>query len=465
MQHIGDYLELYGRRDFIKASVGCEGSPVFGFERGNLTVDIPLLDSERSFPLLSEFLGNSRVNIVIPIGVNSLRELETIDLDFFSHLRITGETRSGKSEWFIAFVEFLAARHTPDEVTFAVIDLKQGVTFEPGRWEQLPHLVGPIATTVEQGLCQLAKVHEEVEARFELFKAAHVANIKDYNHRAAEVLPHLFVIIDEAVSFVDHPAYFELFKRIGRPLGQKAAAAGVHLLFGYQRSAVEFLPTEIRSNLGTLICLKVGTVQDSLIALAGGEHEFNAQEGAYLKLKGDMLYRKGGDILRLQGLKVNLALEDAPIRTGGWEVELWELPDLEQVLHRYGGGRSKAETARTNAVSTGDSSAILRQIYEQYRALRDASKPASMTAAMKQIPQLNYKSGYGTAYQDARSRLDAAIYIHLSEWVNALLEARNGDLTDEAIVKHIWSDRLKANDTERHTRAVFAIRAERDLNA
>ncbi|GAB4378529.1 MAG: hypothetical protein Kow00121_30590 [Elainellaceae cyanobacterium] len=464
VKHIGDYLELYGRRDFIKASVGCEGSPVFSFDRGNLAVDIPILDSERSFPLLSEFLGNSRVNIVIPVGVNPLRELETIDLDFFSHLRITGETRSGKSEWFIAFVEFLASRHTPDEVTFAIIDLKQGVTFEPSQWELLPHLVGPVATTVEAGLCQLAKVHEEVQARFELFRESHVANIKDYNHRAAEPLPHLFVIIDEAVSFVDSPSYFELFKRIARPLGQKAAAAGVHLLFGYQRSAVEFLPTEIRSNLGTLICLKVGTVQDSMIALAGGEHEFNAQEGAYLKLKGDMLYRKGGDIVRLQGLKVNLALEDAPIRTGGWGVDLWELPQYDQVVQQYG-VTVRGSTAQTTAAAIGDSPQVQQAIYQQYRRLREAPKPPSMTAAMKQIPQLRYSSGYGAAYQEARSRLDNALYAHLQEWVMDLLEAHQGDMTDESIVKFIWSDRLKASDAERHKRAVFTIRAERGLNA
>ena len=79
-------------------------------------------------------------------------------------------------------------------------------------------------------------------------------------------------------------------------IAQKARACGIHLVIATQYPVAKVVTGLIKANMPTKICLRVGTVTNSMVALdmAGGEK---------LMGYGDMLFLPNGSLspVRLQG--------------------------------------------------------------------------------------------------------------------------------------------------------------------
>jgi S-DNA-T family DNA segregation ATPase FtsK/SpoIIIE len=76
-------------------------------------------------------------------------------------------------------------------------------------------------------------------------------------------------------------------------LGAKARASGIHLVLGTQRTEASVVTPLLRSNLPGRVSLKVASEKDSMLIL-------DAPGAAELLGRGDLLWRQGGDLLRLQ---------------------------------------------------------------------------------------------------------------------------------------------------------------------
>src|SRR5262249_58057506 len=107
-------------------------------------------------------------------------------------------------------------------------------------------------------------------------------------------VPRWVVVFDEFADLMlgDKATKKELEALLKR-LGAKARAAGIHLILGTQRPEASVVTPLLRANLPSRIGLQVPTERDSKIIL-------DEPDAAHLLDKGDLFWRRGGSLVRLQ---------------------------------------------------------------------------------------------------------------------------------------------------------------------
>ena len=113
-----------------------------------------------------------------------------------------------------------------------------------------------------------------------------------------EVLPRIVCIFDEYADFMADKEISKLLELYIKRLGAMARAAGIHLIIATQRPEAKVVTPVIRSNLPVKIALRTASEADSKIIL-------DRTEAAYLLGKGDLLYKVGSQVERLQSLLAN----------------------------------------------------------------------------------------------------------------------------------------------------------------
>jgi DNA segregation ATPase FtsK/SpoIIIE, S-DNA-T family len=175
------------------------------------------------------------------------------------HLLVAGTTGSGKSELLLTLLTSAAAAHPAGEVSFILMDFKGGSSFAP--LAGLPHTMS-VETNLSEAdsLRTLDALAAELRRREELFLAAGVPDFRSFRRRHPDrCLPRLVVAIDELRVLVDdHPQAATLLSR----LAATGRSLGFHLVVATQRAQGAVGP-DMRSNLGTVICLRTATEQES----------------------------------------------------------------------------------------------------------------------------------------------------------------------------------------------------------
>ncbi|WP_350275969.1 type VII secretion protein EccCa [Kribbella sp. HUAS MG21] len=181
----------------------------------------------------------------VPLGVDDSGNVVLVDLKESAQLGMgphglcIGATGSGKSEVLRTMVMALQATHSPEDLSFVLVDFKGGATFAP--FEGVPHVAG-IITNLRDDASLIERAYKSLEGEVlrrqqALKDAGNVANITDYRllrrqRPELDALPHLFVIIDEFGELLnERPDFIDLFLSIGR-IGR---SIGVHLLLSSQR--------------------------------------------------------------------------------------------------------------------------------------------------------------------------------------------------------------------------------------
>ncbi|MGM7670146.1 FtsK/SpoIIIE domain-containing protein [Microbacterium sp. A93] len=198
------------------------------------------------------------------------------------HLLVAGTTGSGKSELLLTLLTGMAAAHPATEVSFVLMDFKGGSSF--AALARLPHTMSVETNLAEaESLRTLDALSAELRRREELFLAAGATDFRSYrrSHPGAD-LPRLVVAVDELRVLMDeHPQAAALLAR----LAATGRSLGFHLVLATQRAQGAVGP-DIRSNLGTVICLRTATEQESW-DLLGTAEAFTIPAGspgqAYLK--------------------------------------------------------------------------------------------------------------------------------------------------------------------------------------
>lgn len=273
---------------------------------GKSLVGIEVPNSEIATVTFRELWEQSKTDdkklLEIPLGKAVNGSVRTFDLAKMPHLLVAGSTGSGKSVAVNGIIASILMKARPDEVKFMMVDPKM---VELSVYNDIPHLLIPVVTNPRKASRALQKVVYEMENRYELFSKVGARNIAGYNAKVAEYnasqpeykqipLPLIVVIVDELADLM-MVASKEVEDAIIR-LGQKARAAGIHMILATQRPSVDVISGLIKANVPSRIAFAVSSGTDSRTILD--------ENGAEKLLgRGDMLFKPIDENhpVRLQG--------------------------------------------------------------------------------------------------------------------------------------------------------------------
>ena len=272
---------------------------------GKSLVGIEVPNSEIATVTFRELWDQSKTDasklLEIPLGKAVNGSVRSFDLAKMPHLLVAGSTGSGKSVAVNGIIASILMKARPDEVKFMMVDPKM---VELSVYNDIPHLLIPVVTNPRKASRALQKVVDEMENRYKLFSKVGARNIAGYNAKVAEYnaqseykqvpLPLIVVIVDELADLM-MVASKEVEDAIIR-LGQKARAAGIHMILATQRPSVDVISGLIKANVPSRIAFAVSSGTDSRTILD--------ENGAEKLLgRGDMLFKPIDENhpVRLQG--------------------------------------------------------------------------------------------------------------------------------------------------------------------
>jgi DNA segregation ATPase FtsK/SpoIIIE-like protein len=203
------------------------------------------------------------------------------DLAKMVHLLIAGATGQGKSVCLNALIVALLLQYGPNRLRFLMIDPKR---VELKGFSGLPHLACPVIVDPQQARHALEWAVTEMERRYTLLERQDVRNLAEFNARAGEnqvqPLPYVVVVIDELADLM--MVAKDVDRQIAR-LGQKARAAGIHLVVATQRPSVDVVTGLIKANVPSRIAFAVDSHVNSGVILgsAGAEKLLGAGDALY----------------------------------------------------------------------------------------------------------------------------------------------------------------------------------------
>jgi S-DNA-T family DNA segregation ATPase FtsK/SpoIIIE len=286
-------MNLEGKSIRIEAPI--PGKSTIGIEVPNLEQDKVLFGDLISRP---DFINDGNP-LNAALGIDISGDFITLDITQMPHALIAGTTGSGKSVCINSIINSILYKATPEQVRLVLIDPK---LIEFASYEDIPHLATPVINDPKLATTALKWAVDEMQSRYELFKACKRRDITSYNELtktepALQELPYIVIIIDELADlmFIAASSVEEYIQR----LAQKARAAGIHLIMATQRPSTDVIKGPIKANIQTRIAFAVNSQVDSMTILD--------KSGADKLLgKGDMLYSDGINEIRVQGAYISL---------------------------------------------------------------------------------------------------------------------------------------------------------------
>ena len=272
---------------------------------GKSLVGIEVPNSEIATVSFRELWEQSKTDpnklLEVPLGKAVDGSARSFDLGRMPHLLVAGSTGSGTSVAVNGIISSILMKARPDQVKFLMVDPKM---VELSVYNDIPHLLIPVVTNPRKAAKALQKVVDEMENRYELFSKFGVRNIAGYNAKVEDwnaqsqekqiPLPLIVVIVDELADLM-MVASKEVEDAIIR-LGQKARAAGIHMILATQRPSVDVISGLIKANVPSRVAFAVSSGTDSRTILD--------ENGAEKLLgRGDMLFKPIDENhpVRLQG--------------------------------------------------------------------------------------------------------------------------------------------------------------------
>ncbi|MGD7047059.1 hypothetical protein FZC83_02255 [Rossellomorea marisflavi] len=201
-----------------------------------------------------EFKSKSELPFVI--GEKATGGYQFACLAALRHLMVTGATGSGKSVSVNLIILSLLLNVPPEELVLYLIDPKM---VEFSLFDGFPQ-VKEIITDMDEAESLLANIVVEMEKRYSTLSSASCKNIKTYNEKNPDSkMPYLVVVIDEYADL--QMTHSNVEDHIVR-LGQKARAAGIHLIISTQRPSVDIMTGVIKANLPSTLCYRLKTSAD-----------------------------------------------------------------------------------------------------------------------------------------------------------------------------------------------------------
>jgi len=264
-----------------------------------IAVDVPRQD--RQIVRLNEYIDSLPDPAEIAVGdlpfisgVDPSGGAYVTDLRDGPHMLVGGTTGSGKTVFLYSLLGCILETQDLDDVELAIIDPKlTNFMF----FQNLPNLVTDgIITDAEEAYDLFDRlVNEEIPRRKELLGESGSVDIVDHNSRADEPLSPMVVVVDEYADLLDAAEDdADQLETNVRRIAQIARSVGIHLVIATQRPSANIINTDLRSNLDMRAAFRVPSDSDSRVIL-----DESGAEG--LGGDGDMLFKEGNDVTRLQG--------------------------------------------------------------------------------------------------------------------------------------------------------------------
>jgi S-DNA-T family DNA segregation ATPase FtsK/SpoIIIE len=282
----------------VQVRLELQAPPFIHTAGSRLVVDVARPDREPvlfaavrgQLPEANPIVGCSK----LPVGLDLEGNLRMADLADSAdcHLLVAGATGSGKSEWLRAMIAGLVLTNTPATLQFLLVDPKRNAFNElagsPYLWGDrrivYPDEVNPIDV--------FDRLVEEMENRYRAFQTAGVDHLGELQQSGGR-LPRIVCVCEEYADLLFRGRK-EIEERIRR-LGQKARAAGIHLVLAVQQPSREIVKGALQANIPARVGLRVTSRIESKMLLdrSGAED---------LLGNGDLLFKDIGEPVRLQGL-------------------------------------------------------------------------------------------------------------------------------------------------------------------
>ncbi|GAA2394862.1 cell division protein FtsK [Catellatospora methionotrophica] len=186
------------------------------------------------------------------------------------HALVGGTTGSGKSELLQAWILAMAAAHSPQRLTFMLIDYKGGSAFKD--LALLPHTVGNFTDLdphlVRRALTSLRAELRGRERQFALHKVKDLIELEKTG--VADVPPSLVIVVDEFAALVKElPEFVDGVVDVA----QRGRSLGVHLILATQRPA-GVITDNLRANTNLRLALRTADEGDSVDVLGSPQAAF-----------------------------------------------------------------------------------------------------------------------------------------------------------------------------------------------
>jgi len=208
-----------------------------------------ILESEE----FNEYASNKTLPFIL--GEDEIGNKLFSSLSDIRHLLIAGTSGSGKSVFINCILITFLLHMNPEELSLYLIDPKM-VELSP--YQGFPQ-VKEVITDMRKASKLLENLTVEMDKRYEILNKEGYRDIKGLNNSGKMKLPYIVCVIDEYADLIGTNP--EVDKSIQR-LGQKARAAGIHLIVATQRPSSDVLNGSIKVNLSARIGFKMETSSD-----------------------------------------------------------------------------------------------------------------------------------------------------------------------------------------------------------
>ena len=314
--------KIRGLEDDIALSLSALGIRIIAPIPGKGTIGIEVPNSNPKIVSGQSIIGSkkfqeSTYDLPVALGKTITNEVFMVDLCKMPHMLVAGATGQGKSVGLNAIITSLLYKKHPAELKFVLVDPKK-VEFsiysviEHHFLAKLPDGEDAIITDVTKVVQTLNSICVEMDTRYDLLKAAHVRNIKEYNEKfinrqlnpekGHKFMPYIVVVIDEFGDLI-MTAGKEVELPIAR-IAQLARAVGIHMIIATQRPTTNIITGTIKANFPARVAFRVSAMIDSRTILD--------RPGANQLIgRGDMLISVGSEMTRVQCAFVDTPEVDA----------------------------------------------------------------------------------------------------------------------------------------------------------
>lgn len=254
-------------------------------DSGLIGFEVPL--KKRTFPKEKPEAEGFNLAIGVDIEGNIVRS----DIREAPHMLVAGSTGSGKSVFVANLIRQLQSLPK---------SLVQLVLLDP-KMVELQQFSGgaKYADNPEEITGILEGLVKDMDSRYKVLQQQGYKNLAEMQKDQGDVLPYIFVFLDEYGDLMASRKYSTDIKEAVFRLGQKARAAGIHMILTTQRPSTKIISGDIKANFPTRVAFKTATQVDSQVIIDQGGSE-------KLLGKGDMLFRDNGSaqLRRLQGFNL-----------------------------------------------------------------------------------------------------------------------------------------------------------------
>ena len=175
------------------------------------------------------------------------------------HALVAGTTGAGKSEFLQSLVVGLATMHSPERVTFLLVDYKGGAAFK--ECVALPHTVGMVTDLDRNEVRRaLISLNAELHHRELLLQKADAKDLIEMERKGhPDTPPSLLIVVDEFAALAKEvPEFVDGVVDVAL----RGRSLGLHLVLATQRPA-GVITGQIRANTNLRIALRMAADDES----------------------------------------------------------------------------------------------------------------------------------------------------------------------------------------------------------